>query len=172
MWQDASSGAGAIFIHIQLLLPRNNFIANHHLLAEAAVPSCSSQLFSYGTADQELAAQSTEGKKVKNTGQGEEVHLSPGFGQTDLHNRTREPPPTAASVVCARRKAFSFLAIFFCRQHTTGAIHRHIPDVGRYTGRHESLSSPTYSYLWFDSYLKARVYAKVMRQEEVYISSD
>lgn len=57
----------------------------------------------------------TEGKKVRNTGQGEEVHLSPGFGQTDLHNRARQLPPTAASVVCATslwRKAFSFLAIF------------------------------------------------------------
>lgn len=36
--QDASSDAGAISGHVQLLFPRNNFIANLHLPAETAVP--------------------------------------------------------------------------------------------------------------------------------------
>lgn len=38
MWWDASSDAGAISVPVQLLFPRNNFIANHRLLAETAVP--------------------------------------------------------------------------------------------------------------------------------------
>ena len=38
MWRDASSDARAISVRVQLLYPRNNFIAKHHLLAETAVP--------------------------------------------------------------------------------------------------------------------------------------
>lgn len=37
-WWDAVSDAGAISVRVQLLFPSNNFIANHHLLAETAVP--------------------------------------------------------------------------------------------------------------------------------------
>lgn len=172
IWQDASSAAGTIIIHIHLLFSRNSLTVNQHLLAEITAPSHSNQVFSEFRSWQHTA-QSEECEEHNNVGK---CHF-PGFSQPCLHNGVRDPPPITTSAAHATntwRKAFSFLAAFDGASRPWGNTNAH-PRCKKVPWK-AGKSKFSWLYLFkmqqFNSSLKARHYAQAMRRGGVDISHE